>query len=128
MEFILNGDMTDGPVSVNDIGIINTASFNTEVALICQSEVPGTSGDSDWFIHPDSQSTTDDIGTNNDRGWSRRRGVTSNDFKQVLLFRSSDSVTPLEGRFTCFINGDSNTRSLFILHPSELCQSTTHIF
>ena len=124
MEFSLNGVMRDGPVVVTDIGVINT---NPNMALICQSEVPGPGVLSNWHLDPENQNIHQDSIIDGDRGWSRSRNITTDNFRQVLLWRSSASETPLEGRFTCFINVDSNTRSLFVLHPSELAVCRTYI-
>ena len=120
MEFFLDGAMTNGPVSVADIGILETAD---DTPLICQSEAAVSTGTRRWYLHPDQQSTaaSDIIPDGGDRGWSRTRDTTSDGFQQVLLRRVSATETALEGVFTCQISLDSNpVGSLSILYPSEL--------
>ena len=122
VEFFLDGDMTNGPVSVTAIGIFETAD---DTPLICQSEAAGTAGSSNWYLDPEQQNIDDNdsIQTGGDRGWRRTRDTTPDGFQQVLLRRQPALVTALEGVFTCQITatGDINPiRSLYILYPSEL--------
>ena len=115
VEFFLDGAMTNGPVSVTEIGIADQGT-----PLICQSEAAVSGGARDWYLNPDQESTavSDRIGNTDTSGWIRTR---SDDLQQVLLRRVSASVTALEGVFTCQISLDSNPiRSLSVLHPSEL--------
>ena len=78
-------------------------------------------GNGDWYQHPTQLSTAvdDRIQSTGNRGWSRNRGMNSDEHRLVRLKRHS-TITAEEGVFTCHVVGASNTPiSVHIYYPSE---------
>ena len=136
--FILIGvilTLRGGPIPTDGSGRIvitdiNPDGDNDEDALVCQSEMPVSTG-GNWFLHS-TQQTTDDsdkIEGDDSRGWHRNRatiniGVTGS--RRLVRLRRDDNAAmgdndrALEGVFTCHIPGDTNTPvSVGIYYPSE---------
>ena len=104
-----------GRILITDIGDSN------EGVLICtcHSEVTGSIGTSDWYLHPTqlSISESDVISSTGTEGWETNR-ATSHDGRVARLMRVSDSAK--EGVFTCHIPGCNNSPvSVGIYYPSE---------
>ena len=143
VEFSLRGRSipTDGSgrLLITDTSLHNrqSSTSNEEKALICRSSrnvgeikdvSPGVS--SFWYLDPEVKTTANTISgekiskESDSRGWFRKEGHVhvngeGSPFHRVVRLNRV-SETALEGKFTCYITGDSNNnKSLLILYPSE---------
>ena len=112
-----------GRILITDIGEGNTNS------LICVTDDPGTNSSSEWYYDPTSP-TTDiavRIESNDDRGWLRNRGTTTDGFRLVRLRRDVSETDSVEGVFTCDIAVDTGPPiSVGIYYASESQYITIH--
>ena len=92
-----------GRILISDIGEPNTA------ALICVTDDPGDDTSSEWYYDPTSPTTEEAVRIQSDdeRGWLRGRGTTSDGFRLTRLRRDISRTDSVEGVFTCDIAVDT---------------------
>ena len=113
-----------GRILITDIFEVNADS------LICVTDDPGTDISSDWYYDPTSP-TTDPVveieSDDEDRGWLRNRGETSDGFRLIRLRRELSVTDSVEGVFTCVIAVDTGPPiSVGVYYASESQYITLH--
>ena len=92
-----------GRILISDVGEGITDS------LICVTDDPGTDPSSEWYYDPTSPTTDAAVRlqSDDDRGWLRNRGTTSDGFRLTRLRRDISDPDSVEGVFTCDIAVDN---------------------